>query len=97
MREKGIDHDPAELLHALAFALEKYPERIEAIPIEELVLDSARQNAKRPAFLKIAVADETVKSLRGSPDRRENLVLVVSIPKEVEERSQSLIVLPGEV
>lgn len=89
--------DRTTVLQALTFALQNYPERVEAIPIEELVLDSARQNAKRPAFLKVAVPDDVVKSLRGSADRRQTLVLMVSIPKDVQERSDSLIVLPGEV
>ena len=89
--------DRAELLRTLAFALEKYPEKIEAAPIETLVLDSARGNAKRPAFLKLAVPDEVVKSVRGPASKRQNLLFLVSIPHEVEERSESPIILPGEV
>ncbi len=80
----------------LAFALEKYPQRVETVPIAELVLDSARQNPKRPAYLKLAVPDEWVKSLRGSRDP-DDLLLVVRIPKGILERSESRIVLPGEV
>jgi hypothetical protein len=81
---------------ALAYALEKYPERVEMVPIERIVTDSARQNAKRPAYVTIAVPDEVVKSLKGSRDDRD-LVLLVRVPKEILERSESLIVLPGEV
>ncbi len=83
-------------MKALAFALEKYPERVELIPVDRLVLESARQNDKRPAYLKLAVPDELVKSLRGAAEARD-LYLLVRVPKEVEERSQSRIVLPGEV
>ena len=82
--------------NALAYALEKYPERVEMVPIERIVTDSARQNAKRPAYVTLAVPDEVVKSLKGSRDDRD-LVLLVRVPKEVLERSESLIVLPGEV
>jgi len=82
--------------NALAYALEKYPERVEMVPIEQLVTDSARQNAKRPAYVTLAVPDEVVKSLKGSRDDRD-LVLLVRVPKEILERSESLIVLPGEV
>lgn len=81
---------------ALSFALEKYPERVEMVPIEEIATDSARQNAKRPAYVTLAVPDEVVKSLKGSRESRD-LVLLVRVPKEVLERSESRIVLPGEV
>jgi hypothetical protein len=85
--------DPRE---ALEYALDKYPERVEAIPIEELVLDSARKNDKRPAYVQLAVPDEIVQQIRKKrPDG--DLVLLVRVPKEILERSESLIVLPGEV
>jgi hypothetical protein len=83
-------------LKALTYALEKYPERVDLAPIEELVTDSARQNAKRPAYVTLAVPDEVVKSLKGNRDDRD-LVLLVRVPKEILGRSESLIVLPGEV
>jgi hypothetical protein len=81
---------------ALAYALEKYPERVEMVPIEQIVTDSARQNPKRPAYVTLAVPDEVVKSLKGKRDDRD-LVLLVRVPKEILERSESLILLPGEV
>ena len=85
--------DPRRLL---AFALENYPERVEAADLADLLLEAARQNAKRPAYVKLAVPDEIVKGLRGSrPTGRR--VLLVSVPEEVEERAASPIVLPGEV
>ncbi len=87
-------NDPAQ---SLAFAVEKYPERVMAVPVDKLLMESARQNEKRPAYVKIAVPDESVKSLRGSPDKSKDLVLLVTIPKEILERSESSIILPGEV
>ena len=81
----------------LAFALEKYPERVEIVPIQELVTESARKNDKRPAFVKLSVPDEVVKQLRGRPGEDTDLVLLVRVPKEVLQRQGSLIVLPGEV
>jgi hypothetical protein len=83
-------------LKALAYALEKYPERVELVPLEQLVTDSARQNARRPAYVTLSVPDEVVKSLKGNRDDRD-LVLLVRVPKEILVRSESLIVLPGEV
>jgi hypothetical protein len=82
---------------ALSFALEKYPERVELVPIDQLVTDSARKNAKRPAYVTLAVPDDVVKGLKGSRDDERDLVLLVRVPKEILERSESLIVLPGEV
>lgn len=91
--------NPPNPIKSLAYALEKYPERIEAVPIQELVTESARQNDKRPAFVKLSVPDEVVKQLRGRPGDAGggDLVLLVRVPKEVLERQGSLIVLPGEV
>lgn len=85
-----------DALKSLLFALEKYPEKIELVPVERLLIDSARQNEKRPAFMKLAVPDELVKSVRGKQEDRD-VVLLVRIPKEVLGRADSRIVLPGEV
>jgi len=81
---------------SLEFALEKYPERTQVAPVEQLVIESARQNAKRPAWIKLAVPDELVKGLRGGKESTD-LLLLVQIPREVLDRSTSRIVLPGEV
>lgn len=86
---------PNDPRQALAFALERYPERVETVPVGSLLLESARQNPKRPAYLKLAVPDEVVKSVRGGTGG--DLVLLVRIPKEVRERQDSRIILPGEV
>jgi len=85
-----------DFIKALQFALEKYPERVEMAPVRDLMMDSARQNDRRPAFVKLAVPDEVVKSLRGKRDGQD-LVLLVRIPSEVGNRMESRIVLPGEV
>jgi hypothetical protein len=86
----------SEARKTLLFALDKYPERIQAIDLDELVLESARQNEKRPAYVKVAVPDEWVKSLRG-PREGQNRLLLVEVPREVEKRSESSIILPGEL
>jgi hypothetical protein len=86
---------PSDPRQALAFALERYPERVESVPVGKLLIESARQNPKRPAFLKLAVPDEIVKSVRGGAGG--DLVLLVRIPKDVLERRESRIILPGEV
>ena len=85
-----------DLVKKLQFALEKYPQQVELVPLADLLLDSARQNEKRPAYVKLAMADELVKSLRGQREQKDVLALV-RIPAEVLERADSRIVLPGEV
>lgn len=83
-------------LEALRFALDKYPERIEAVPLAKLVADSARENERRPAWAKVVLPDEVVKGLRGGGEGGD-LVLLVRVPREVVGRSESSIILPGEV
>lgn len=80
----------------LKFAIEKYPERVSITPVGKLLMDSARQNAKRPAYVKLAVPDDLVKRLRGSVESEE-IVLLVTVPREIESRADSPIVLPNEV
>lgn len=81
----------------LLYALDKYPEKVAMVPIQELLMESARKNDKRDAYVKLAVPDEVVKSLKGSRGEEKDLVMLVIVPKEVQQRSESLIVLPGEV
>lgn len=83
-------------LKSLQFAMEKYPDRIELAPVQDLLIDSARQNDRRPAFVKLAVPDDMVKALRGNRPGKDT-VLIVRIPAEVSDRVESRIVLPGEV
>jgi len=85
-----------DLVKKLQFALDKYPQQVELVEVADLLLDSARQNEKRPAFVKLALADELVKSLRGQRQQKD-VLLLVRVPGEVLERSESRIVLPGEV
>ena len=82
---------------ALTFALEKYPHRVELMPMQDLVIESARQTPKRPAYVKLAVPDEVVKSLKGAQQAEHDLLLLVRVPREVLQRAESRIVLPGEV
>ena len=84
-------------LETLVFALEKYPDEVEMIHVDEILLDSARGNAKRPAYVKLAVPDASVKALRGSAERRPEDLYLVRMPRRIKERSESPIILPGEV
>ena len=88
----GEDH-----VKALQFALEKYPEKLEVVPLHQLVTESARSNERRPAWAKVALPDEVIKGLRGGGDASGELVLLVRVPRDVLSRMGSRIVLPGEV
>ena len=85
-----------ELRQALAFALEKYPHQVELAEVSTLLLDSARESGKRPAYIKLAVPDETVKGLRGRNASADQLLLV-RVPREMAERAASPIILPNEI
>jgi hypothetical protein len=86
----------AETLRALQFALDKYPQQVEVVPLAQMVTESARANERRPAWVKVALPDELVKAMRGGAGERD-LVLLVRVPREVIARSESKIILPGEV
>ena len=66
------------------------------MPLQQLVTETARQNERRPAWAEIALPDDLVKSLRGG-DTQGELVLLVRVPRDVVQRVDSKIVLPGEV
>jgi len=85
-----------DAVKALQFALEKYPQKLEVVPLQQLVTETARQNERRPAWAKIALPDDVVKSLRGG-DTGGEMVLLVRVPRDVLSRMDSRIVLPGEV
>jgi hypothetical protein len=69
--------------------------RVEIADARRLLLDSGRRNDKRPAYVQLAVPDEMVKDLRGRPEKADALLLV-RLPREVVDRLESRIVLPGE-
>ncbi|HPR62635.1 MAG TPA: hypothetical protein PK014_00300 [Thermoanaerobaculia bacterium] len=77
-------------------ALEQHPGEVGVVDISEYIIDSAREKSDRPAYIKVAVPDHVVKNLRGDPSRRDKLCLVF-IPHSLKERSESRIILPGEL
>lgn len=91
-----MENNLQQIRQTLAFALEKYPHQVEVASVDQLLLDAARASGKRPAYLKLAVPDDTVKSLRGRKPSTDH-VLLVRLPRELAERAASPIVLPNEV
>lgn len=90
------DSTQSHTTEALVYALENHPQKVEVIELRRLVMESARQNPKRPAYIKLAVPDELVKGLRGSGTDGD-LLLMVRVPREVLERQDSRIILPGDL
>lgn len=84
-----------EQLMSILYVLEHHPEQLEVQNIRGLVVDHARQNAKRPAQVTLAIADDVVKGLRG-PASAADVVLLLRIPKAVIEQSERRIIRPGE-
>ncbi|MEM8963458.1 MAG: hypothetical protein AAGD38_18390 [Acidobacteriota bacterium] len=85
-----------EAQELLQFALSRSPERVEVVDVTRLVTDSARGNDKRHAWIKVSLPDDDVKALRGPADRRDTDILLVRVPREVSDRRESRIILPGE-
>lgn len=83
-------------LKTLTYALESHPHQVEVVDMRRLVMESARQNPKRPAYVKLALPDDMVQSVRGRPEAGDT-VLVVRIPKDVTDRQESNIILPGDI
>lgn len=92
-----LDVELRNAVSSLTFALDKYPDRVQVVPLARLVTESARKNEKRPAYVKLDVPDDMVKALRGKQGDDQDLMLVVVVPREVLERKESRIILPGEV
>ena len=74
--------------------LEKFPQAVEIVNLEEILADSARGGESGVGYLKINVPDKVVKNLRGEPKKRDQLLLVV-IPRDIITREESPIILPG--
>lgn len=62
----------------------------------ECYMESARQNDKRPAYVKVMVPDDWIKNIRGTKELQD-VYIVAHFPREVWERYKSPIVLDGEV
>lgn len=71
----------AEVLSLLHVAERFHMPDIEAVPLNALVMDTARQNDKRPAYIKVYVPDSWTLSLRGD-QALQDVFVAVRIPRE---------------
>ncbi len=80
----------------LTYALENYPSSCKVEDARNHYADSKRGKDGVPGTVTLYVPDEILMALRGPVADERFKMLLVAVPREVEERSQSLIVLPGE-
>lgn len=83
--DRGSDSEvagPQTLLDLLLTAIRDHVERLSIFQIDGLLMDAARANDKRPAYLKIATLDSIVQNVRGNDKLRDEL-LIIRIPREV--------------
>jgi hypothetical protein len=89
------DGDELPVLDIMGFALQHYADRLSVFPVDGLLMDAARKNDKRPAYLKVATVDSIVRNLTGNEKLRD-VVLILRIPREVVDRAQSPVRLANE-
>lgn len=90
-----IDVTQHPLYKQLVFAIDHYPQRLTCFAIEKMLMETARSNDKRPAYIKFYTLDGIVKNLDGKDNLRDSY-LFIRIPRDVVDRSKSPIILPGE-
>ena len=84
---------PIDLIN---YAIKNMPEETEILPVGSIVMDAARQNDKRPAYIKIAVPDRMAQNLKGDSEKRD-LLLLFKIPRAAVDEIESPIVRPDRV
>lgn len=85
-----------DIADLLRFALAKRASSVRIADLRTLVVNSRRGSGDSGGSVEIAAPDSMLKSIRGEPAKATHRWLVVAIPAEVEKRSKSRIVLPGE-
>ena len=80
----------------LAFAVANYPGKVEVGDARDAYVDSKREQTGSPATLTLACPDEVALALRNAPNKATCRYLMVKIPRSIERRAESRLVLPGE-
>jgi hypothetical protein len=88
------EESPVVALHSLLeFAIANNMPGVFAINMLDVLGDSARQNDKRPAWVRVMVPDQVVMNITGKPNLRDHY-FVVHVPREVVDRFESPLILP---
>lgn len=85
------DADEAAVMRVIGYALQHAPERLSIFPVLNLLMEWARSNDKRTAYLKIATLDSVVVNAAGNPKLRD-YYFMLRIPREIGDRAFSPIV-----
>ena len=98
MSDLELPEHPVERIRLIEYALNHHLGRCSMFFLNDanLIMDMARQNDKRPAWLKLAVPDDFVKNMKGRPNLLAAYALL-KIPREVVEKHNSPILDPSEV
>lgn len=77
------DFNAVEIANIVRLGFRKFPEEIELMLFNGWTseLGTARQNDKRPAYMKVSVPDEWVKNFRGD-DKLQDLYIAIRVPAE---------------
>ena len=87
VQEAGVRLDPEAIaLVEKAMARESLAPHfgIEWLPVGQLLMDSAKRNDKRVAYIKVGVPNDWVVNLQGHPDLLDQFLLV-RVPRECIE------------
>lgn len=90
------DHFKRILVRALAVAYDALP--VVALDQPGVILQAARENDKRPAYLVLGVPDEIVKNQTGDPEQRDLILLVHvtrSLQRKIEGAEKAIIASPN--
>jgi len=84
--------DIQEVFHVVKEVINVCPEEANLIDLYEAgILDMARKNDKRPAYLKMYVNDNVVKNIKGVDSKRD-LYVILRIPRPVVDLITSPII-----
>lgn len=87
---------PLKATDFLRYALDNPNPDTEFKTIGECYIESARQNDKRPAYVKLMVPDDWIKNIRGTAELQD-IYMLCHFPREMWERFKSPILMDGEV
>jgi hypothetical protein len=97
MSDLELPDHPIAKIKLIEYALNKHLGRCGMFFLNDagLMLDMARKNDKRPAWIKIAVPDEMVVNMKGRPGLMDAYVFI-KVPREVVDKFNSPIIDPKE-
>lgn len=84
-----------EAQELLIAALRRFADKLTYQDLLQLVVHTRRKNDHHPAQFVVACPDYVVRNMTGKPEQRSTY-LIIEIPRDVVDRLESKLVLPGE-